>query len=52
MAGPDEFWGETPSAFMSLQEDRNKGIGMIEYCTSKLAHYMAPKALVVFKHSR
>lgn len=51
VARPDEYWGETPCAFLSLKS----GIGrnptekeIIEYCKAKMPHYMAPKT-VVFK---
>jgi len=51
VARPDEYWGETPCAFLSLKP----GIGrnptekeIIEYCKAKMPHYMAPKT-VVFK---
>lgn len=50
VARPDEFWGETPCAFVSLHEDGKKGEvkekEIIEYCRSKLAHYMVPKTVV------
>ncbi|KAL8132769.1 2-methylpropanoate--CoA ligase CCL4-like [Apium graveolens] len=50
VARPDEFWGETPCAFVSLHQGRNKGevkeSEIIEYCRSKLAHYMVPKTVV------
>ncbi|KAI8536665.1 hypothetical protein RHMOL_Rhmol10G0274700 [Rhododendron molle] len=51
VARPDEFWGETPCAFLSLKP----GIGrdptekeVVEFCKAKMPHYMAPKT-VVFK---
>ncbi|KAH7848712.1 hypothetical protein Vadar_006489 [Vaccinium darrowii] len=51
VARPDNYWGETPCAFLSLKP----GIGrnptekeIIEYCKAKMPHYMAPKT-VVFK---
>ncbi|KAI5683850.1 hypothetical protein M9H77_05078 [Catharanthus roseus] len=51
VARPDEFWGETPCAFVSLkantkQKPTEKEI--IEFCRSKLPRYMVPKT-VVFK---
>ncbi|KAB1211106.1 putative acyl-activating enzyme 5, peroxisomal [Morella rubra] len=51
VARPDEFWGETPCAFVSIkagltQKPSDKEI--IEFCRSKLPHYMVPKT-VVFK---
>ncbi|PON63460.1 2,3-dihydroxybenzoate-AMP ligase [Parasponia andersonii] len=51
VARPDEFWGETPCAFVSLKEGLGKKPTekeVIEYCRSKLPHYMVPKT-VVFK---
>ncbi|XP_015893525.3 2-methylpropanoate--CoA ligase CCL4 [Ziziphus jujuba] len=52
VARPDDYWGETPCAFVSLKE----GIGgskpsekeVIEYCRARLPHFMVPKT-VVFK---
>ncbi|XVF38040.1 hypothetical protein REPUB_Repub20aG0063500 [Reevesia pubescens] len=51
VARPDDYWGETPCAFVSLkvgltQIPSEKEI--IEYCRAKLPHYMVPKT-VVFK---
>ncbi|KAL1825028.1 hypothetical protein ACET3Z_011806 [Daucus carota] len=50
VARPDEFWGETPCAFVSLRGDAKKGEvkeeEIIEFCRSKLAHYMVPKTVV------
>jgi len=54
VARPDEFWGETPCAFVSLKVGTSTGNGMptekeiIEFCRAKLPHYMVPKT-VVFK---
>ncbi|XP_050382792.1 2-methylpropanoate--CoA ligase CCL4-like [Argentina anserina] len=51
VARPDEFWGETPCAFVSLKaeiERRPTENEIIEYCRGKLPHYMVPKT-VVFK---
>lgn len=51
VARPDEFWGETPIAFVSLKEgveERPTEKEVIEYCRQRLPHYMAPKA-VLFK---
>ncbi|GMN40113.1 hypothetical protein TIFTF001_009331 [Ficus carica] len=52
VARPDEFWGETPCAFVSLKESsaakRPTEKEIIEYCRSKLPHYMVPRT-VVFK---
>ncbi|KAK2982139.1 hypothetical protein RJ640_026554 [Escallonia rubra] len=49
VARPDEFWGETPCAFVSLQagvEARPTEKDMIEFCRARLAHYMVPKTVV------
>ncbi|KAD5960732.1 hypothetical protein E3N88_12204 [Mikania micrantha] len=47
---PDEFWGETPCAFVSLKVE--PGVvteeEMIKFCKSRLPGYMVPKS-VVFK---
>lgn len=50
VARPDEFWGETPCAFVSLKESsaakRPTEKEIIEYCRSKLPHYMVPRTVV------
>ncbi|KAK9735044.1 hypothetical protein RND81_04G180000 [Saponaria officinalis] len=51
VAKPDEYWGETPCAFVSLRKEvkeRPSEREVIEYCRAKLPHYMVPKR-VVFK---
>uniref|UniRef100_A0A2N9H1U5 AMP-dependent synthetase/ligase domain-containing protein n=1 Tax=Fagus sylvatica TaxID=28930 RepID=A0A2N9H1U5_FAGSY len=54
VARPDEFWGETPCAFVSLKVDdmssrkQPSEKEIIEFCRAKLPHYMVPKT-VVFK---
>ncbi|KAL9224855.1 hypothetical protein vseg_000850 [Gypsophila vaccaria] len=52
VAKPDEYWGETPCAFVSLRKEvikeRPSERDVIEYCRAKLPHYMVPKR-VVFK---
>ncbi|KAI3794417.1 hypothetical protein L1987_37048 [Smallanthus sonchifolius] len=49
---PDEFWGETPCAFVSLKDDWGKPAPTAEeimlFCKGKLPGYMVPKT-VVFK---
>jgi acyl-CoA synthetase (AMP-forming)/AMP-acid ligase II len=52
VARPDEFWGETPCAFISLKEGIVSGAGPIEkeviaWCREKMPHYMVPKTVVV-----
>nr|XP_004231632.1 probable acyl-activating enzyme 6 [Solanum lycopersicum] len=49
VARPDEFWGETPCAFVSLN-GKHKMISekdIIEYCRAKLPHYMVPKTVII-----
>ncbi|GMY24549.1 probable acyl-activating enzyme 6 [Fagus crenata] len=51
VARPDEFWGETPCAFVSLKNgliEKPSEKEIIEFCRAKLPHYMVPKT-VVFK---
>ncbi|KAK7841895.1 putative acyl-activating enzyme 6 [Quercus suber] len=50
VARPDEYWGETPCAFVSLKGSSNKPSEneIMEFCRARLAHYMVPKT-VVFK---
>ncbi|XP_074312344.1 2-methylpropanoate--CoA ligase CCL4-like [Silene latifolia] len=51
VAKADEYWGETPCAFVSLRKevkDKPTEGDVIEYCRAKLPHYMVPKR-VVFK---
>lgn len=52
VARPDEFWGETPCAFVSLRAEVGGGKvsekEIVEFCRAKLPHYMVPKT-VVFK---
>lgn len=56
VARPDDFWGETPCAFVSLKK-RGEGAPLsppptekdiVEFCRASLPHYMVPKT-VVFK---
>ncbi|KAI9181028.1 hypothetical protein LWI28_010609 [Acer negundo] len=49
VARPDEYWGETPCAFVSfkaglIRKPTEKEI--IQYCRAKLPHYMVPKTVV------
>ncbi|KAJ7945757.1 AMP-dependent synthetase/ligase [Quillaja saponaria] len=51
VARPDEFWGETPCAFVSFKSHLDKKPvekEIMEYCRAKLPHYMVPKT-VIFK---
>ncbi|KAK1432486.1 hypothetical protein QVD17_09383 [Tagetes erecta] len=45
VARPDEFWGETPCAFVSLIGKTNSE-DVIKFCRDRLAHYMVPKTVV------
>lgn len=52
VARPDEFWGETACAFVSLKNgDNNEKAAtekeIIAYCRARLPHYMVPKTVVV-----
>nr|XP_043635015.1 2-methylpropanoate--CoA ligase CCL4-like [Erigeron canadensis] len=51
---PDEYWGETPCAFVSLKDDDiGKPLPTAEdirrFCKDKLSGYMMPKAVVFMK---
>jgi len=48
VARPDEKWGETPCAFVTLKEGaRSIGPGeLIAYCRERLAHYKCPRTVV------
>ena len=49
VARPDEFWGETPCAFVSLREGLTRKPTeeeIIEYCRGKLPRFMVPKTVV------
>ncbi|KAM0003447.1 putative AMP-dependent synthetase/ligase, AMP-binding, AMP-binding enzyme domain, ANL [Helianthus debilis subsp. tardiflorus] len=49
---PDEFWGETPCAFVTLKDGHGKpnptGEEIMQFCKGKLPGFMVPK-YVVFK---
>ncbi|PHT31612.1 putative acyl-activating enzyme 5, peroxisomal [Capsicum baccatum] len=48
VARPDEFWGETPCAFVSLNgKEKASEKHIIEFCRSRLPHYMVPKTLII-----
>ncbi|KAJ6342378.1 hypothetical protein OIU78_010327 [Salix suchowensis] len=45
----DEFWGESPCAFVSLKHGFSNEPGerdIIDYCREKMAHFMLPKNMV------
>ncbi|HEY1797856.1 MAG TPA: acyl-CoA synthetase [Stellaceae bacterium] len=47
VARPDEFWGETPCAFVTLKESAAPDAAdIIAWCRDRLAHYKAPKHVV------
>ncbi|XP_065881292.1 2-methylpropanoate--CoA ligase CCL4-like [Euphorbia lathyris] len=51
VARSDEFWGETPCAFVSLKNglsEKPSEKDIIDFCREKMPHYMVPKT-VVFK---
>ncbi|RZC75167.1 hypothetical protein C5167_050648 [Papaver somniferum] len=52
VARPDEYWGETPCAFVSLKPEKSQPSqkDIIEFCRAKMPHYMVPKT-VVFEES-
>ncbi|XP_057960123.1 2-methylpropanoate--CoA ligase CCL4-like [Malania oleifera] len=49
VARPDEYWGETPCAFVSLKSGTSGTTEkeIVEYCRARLPHYMAPKTVVI-----
>jgi fatty-acyl-CoA synthase len=48
VARPDEAWGETPCAFVTLKEgvDAVGEADIIAFCRTHMAHYKAPKTIV------
>ncbi len=47
VARPDDKWGETPCAFVTLKPGKSASAeDIIAYCRSKLAHFKAPKTIV------
>uniref|UniRef100_A0A0D9VP80 Serine acetyltransferase N-terminal domain-containing protein n=1 Tax=Leersia perrieri TaxID=77586 RepID=A0A0D9VP80_9ORYZ len=47
VARPDDYWGETPCAFVKLKDGANATEEeIIRFCREKLPHYMAPKTVV------
>ncbi|KAH7661563.1 Acetyl-CoA synthetase-like protein [Dioscorea alata] len=48
VARPDEFWGETPCAFVSLKDGAAANeVELVKYCRAKLPHYMVPKSVIL-----
>ncbi|XP_031093388.1 probable acyl-activating enzyme 5, peroxisomal [Ipomoea triloba] len=49
VARPDEFWGETPCAFLSLKTGVTKKPTekeIMEFCRARMPHFMVPKTVV------
>ncbi len=47
VARPDEKWGETPCAFVTLRADAETSESdIISFCRQNMAHFKAPKAVV------
>ena len=48
VARPDERWGETPCAFVTLKPDAGEidETGIIAWCRDNMAHFKAPKTVV------
>ena len=45
---PDEKWGETPCAFVTLRDDAvdTKEQDIIDFCRDSMAHFKAPRSVV------
>ncbi|MCD7463496.1 putative acyl-activating enzyme 1, peroxisomal [Datura stramonium] len=44
---PDDYWGETPCAFVKLKDGNTVTADeIINYCRDRLPHYMAPKTVI------
>jgi fatty-acyl-CoA synthase len=47
VARPDDYWGETPCAFVTLKQGAEAGEQeIIDYCRDNLAHFKAPKTII------
>jgi fatty-acyl-CoA synthase len=48
VARPDQKWGETPCAFVTLRDnfDNVREQDIIAYCRDNMAHFKAPKTVV------
>ena len=48
VARPDEKWGETPCAFVSLKDSAGETSeqDIIDFCREKMAHFKAPKTVI------
>ena len=46
-ARPDDYWGETPCAFVTLRTGANTDeAGLIEWCREHMAHFKCPKTII------
>ncbi|CAL9201643.1 unnamed protein product [Musa hybrid cultivar] len=47
VARPDDYWGETPCAFVKLKDGVNiSAEDIMKFCRARLPHYMAPRTVV------
>jgi fatty-acyl-CoA synthase len=48
VARPDQKWGETPCAFVTLKSDVPpvSAQALIDFCRERLAHYKCPRTVV------
>ena len=47
MAKPDEKWGESPCAFVTLKDGQSASAAeIIAFCRDMIAHYKAPRTVV------
>jgi len=49
VARPDEKWGESPCAFVTLKPDSEGKVGaedIIAFCRDNMAHYKCPRTIV------
>lgn len=47
VARPDDYWGETPCAFVKLKDGYNASAEeIIKYCRDNLPHYMVPRTVI------
>ena len=47
VARPDEKWGESPCAFVTLKDgEESTDEEIIEFCRNSLEHFKAPKTVV------
>lgn len=47
VARPDDYWGETPCAFVKLKDGVNiSAEDIMKFCRARLPHYMVPRTVV------